>query len=236
MTEGSWAYDNDYVWLSNYEWGWVPFHYGRWAWVDGRWGWVPGRVYAGAWVTWRTGPEGYGYVGWGPMAPTFGWQGGVAYRLAATVTSKPSPVVFLASDALFAPRVATRIVVGEQLATIAAPTRPYVRAEGAALGRSVAQGMAHGPPPAALGIQASAVVRIESFKPERRAREKFRAPFDGAPPRSAPTRDAQRPCASSPRNRARRGGPRGASARAGRAAAQSPDARPGWPEALSPVR
>ncbi len=75
VTEGSWAYEEDYVWVSNYEWGWVPFHYGRWTWASGRWGWVPGRTYAGAWVGWRVGPDGYGYVGWGPLAPSFGWQG-----------------------------------------------------------------------------------------------------------------------------------------------------------------
>ena len=43
-------------WMSDYDWGWAPFHYGRWAWIAGRgWCWIPGRTYAGAWVSWRTG-------------------------------------------------------------------------------------------------------------------------------------------------------------------------------------
>jgi len=27
-------------------WGWAPYHYGRWAHIDGRWGWAPGPVVA----------------------------------------------------------------------------------------------------------------------------------------------------------------------------------------------
>ena len=29
-TAGHWVYDDDYVWVSDYDWGWAPFHYGRW--------------------------------------------------------------------------------------------------------------------------------------------------------------------------------------------------------------
>ncbi|MGD0525854.1 MAG: DUF6600 domain-containing protein [Polyangiaceae bacterium] len=76
-TGGHWAYDTDYVWVSDYDWGWAPFHYGRWVFIDGRgWGWIPGREYRGAWVSWGVDP-GYAYVGWYPMAPAFLWFGGV---------------------------------------------------------------------------------------------------------------------------------------------------------------
>ncbi len=159
VSEGSWAYDNDYVWMSNYEWGWIPFHYGRWAWTGGRWGWIPGRVYAGAWVSWRVGPEGYGYVGWGPLAPAFGWRDGVAFGLGASVMSRSGPSVFVGRDALFAPRVGANVVMGARLATIAGETRPYVRADAVAYGHPVAQGVVHGPAPASLGIEGSAIVR-----------------------------------------------------------------------------
>jgi hypothetical protein len=165
VSEGSWAYDDDYVWMSNYEWGWVPFHYGRWAWAGGRWGWIPGRVYAGAWVNWRVGPEGYGYCGWGPMAPAFGWRGGVAFGLGAEVVSRPGPVVFVGREDLFAPRVGARVVVGPRMATIAAETRPFGRAEAGPAGHPIAQGVIHGPSPASLGIQASAVVRVDPRNP-----------------------------------------------------------------------
>lgn len=80
-TAGHWTYDDtsDYVWVSDYSWGWAPFHYGRWAYVGPYgWSWIPGRVYSGAWVSWRVGPAGYGYIGWGPMAPDWYWYHGTA--------------------------------------------------------------------------------------------------------------------------------------------------------------
>ena len=165
VSEGSWAYDDDYTWLSNYEWGWVPFHYGRWAWTGACWGWIPGRVYAGAWVNWRVGPEGYGYVGWGPLAPAFGWRAGVAFGLGAAIVSRPAPVVFVGRDDLFAQRIGARVITGPRMATIAAETRPYVRAEPVMSGHPVAQGVMHGPGPASLGIQASAIVHVDPRNP-----------------------------------------------------------------------
>lgn len=81
VTAGHWTYsdDTDYVWVSDYSWGWAPFHYGRWVYLPSHgWAWIPGRRYAGAWVTWRVGPAGYGYVGWAPAPPTWYWRGGVA--------------------------------------------------------------------------------------------------------------------------------------------------------------
>ena len=46
--------DGDWLWVSTYDWGYVPFHYGRWIWISARgWAWIPGRVYAPAWVAWR---------------------------------------------------------------------------------------------------------------------------------------------------------------------------------------
>lgn len=80
VSAGHWTYsdDTDYVWVSDYSWGWAPFHYGRWVVLPGRgWVWIPGRRYAGAWVTWRTAP-GYGYVGWAPAPPEYYWYGGYA--------------------------------------------------------------------------------------------------------------------------------------------------------------
>jgi hypothetical protein len=145
VSNGGWAYDDDYVWESYYAWGWAPFHYGRWTWsASGHWAWIPGRTYAGAWVTWRVGPEGYGYVGWGPRAPGYIWRGGVAMTYAST---RPGPVVFCGRDDLFARGVAGRVVVGPRASTLAAETRPFV---GASLG----------PAPVSLGIRADAVVRV----------------------------------------------------------------------------
>jgi hypothetical protein len=165
VSEGSWAYDDDYTWVSNYEWGWVPFHYGRWAWTGASWGWIPGRVYSGAWVNWRVGSEGYGYLGWGPMAPAFGWRNGVAFGLGAAIVSRPGPMVFVGRDDLFAPRIGSRVIVGARMASVAAETRPYVRAEPVMAGHPVAQGVMHGPAPGFLGIQASAIVHGDPRNP-----------------------------------------------------------------------
>ncbi len=82
QTAGRWELtsEGDWLWVSDYEWGEIPFHYGRWVWIEGQgWAWIPGRVWAPAWVVWRTGP--YGYVGWGPCPPTWGWYGGSAVWL-----------------------------------------------------------------------------------------------------------------------------------------------------------
>jgi hypothetical protein len=70
---GHWQYTFQFgwVWLSDYIWGDIAFHYGRWVYdpFDG-WLWVPGYVWAPAWVIWRSGG---GYVGWFPMPPDDGF-------------------------------------------------------------------------------------------------------------------------------------------------------------------
>jgi hypothetical protein len=68
-TNGYWAATDDYgwVWVSNYEWGDVPFHYGRWVNdPDDGWMWIPGYVWSPAWVAWRHNGD---YTGWMPMPP-----------------------------------------------------------------------------------------------------------------------------------------------------------------------
>lgn len=65
-TNGYWDYGPDgWEWVSDYEWGWAPFHYGRWE-LDPYYGWlwIPGYEWAPAWVTWS---EGSDYYGWAPM-------------------------------------------------------------------------------------------------------------------------------------------------------------------------
>ena len=67
-TGGRWNYtDYGWTWVSDYRWGWAPFHYGRWHMIGNYgWGWIPGRVWGPAWVHWRMGG---GYVGWAPLPP-----------------------------------------------------------------------------------------------------------------------------------------------------------------------
>jgi hypothetical protein len=83
-TGGRWVYtDYGWAWQSDWNWGWAPFHYGRWA-LDPvlGWIWAPGSVWAPAWVDWRYGG---GYVGWCPLGPggvtvSYGYGYGYGYR------------------------------------------------------------------------------------------------------------------------------------------------------------
>ncbi|HVM60672.1 MAG TPA: DUF6600 domain-containing protein [Verrucomicrobiae bacterium] len=63
---GYWVYtDAGMYWQSNYAWGAIPFHYGRWSYVTGYgWVWSPAYVYAPAWVVWRHTDD---YCGWAPL-------------------------------------------------------------------------------------------------------------------------------------------------------------------------
>jgi hypothetical protein len=67
--DGYWAYtDVGWTWVSNEDFGWATYHYGRWAHLEDQgWVWVPGYEWGPAWVSWRTGGD---YVGWAPLPPT----------------------------------------------------------------------------------------------------------------------------------------------------------------------
>lgn len=67
-TNGYWAYtDYGNTWISDYDWGWAAFHYGRWT-YDRYYGWlwIPGTEWAPAWVSWRSAND---YYGWAPLGP-----------------------------------------------------------------------------------------------------------------------------------------------------------------------
>lgn len=67
-TGGHWTQtEYGWTWISDWDWGWAPFHYGRWlAVADRGWCWMPGTLWGPAWVSWRAGG---GYVAWAPLAP-----------------------------------------------------------------------------------------------------------------------------------------------------------------------
>jgi hypothetical protein len=75
---GHWAYtDQGWFWASDYPWGDVVFHYGRWARHPGfGWVWVPDYTWAPSWVAWRHG-EGDGFIGWAPLPPSARFVAGV---------------------------------------------------------------------------------------------------------------------------------------------------------------
>jgi hypothetical protein len=68
MNAGHWQFsDAGWFWQSDYPWGDMGFHYGRWInneFTGGRWGWAPGYNWAPSWVSWR---EGTGGMGWAPL-------------------------------------------------------------------------------------------------------------------------------------------------------------------------
>ncbi len=160
VSGGHWAYDDDYTWVSDYSWGWAPFHYGRWTYMGGTgWGWIPGRTYAGAWVSWRTGYDDWGYVGWAPLPPTYYWRGGYAYGLGVVPYA---PYAFCASGELFRPGISGHIVTGNQVGVVASHTRPFVGASPgvggtAGAGGHVAARPNVGPSPSSLGIASASV-------------------------------------------------------------------------------
>ena len=67
-SDGHWAYtDQGWTWISNEDFGWATYHYGRWARrSDTGWVWIPGSRWAPAWVSWR---ESSDHVGWAPLPP-----------------------------------------------------------------------------------------------------------------------------------------------------------------------
>jgi len=69
-TGGYWAYsDFGWAWVSEYPWGWAPFHYGRWTFdIVYGWLWIPDMVWGPAWVCWDYAP---GFWGWLPLEPGY---------------------------------------------------------------------------------------------------------------------------------------------------------------------
>lgn len=67
-SNGNWVYSNEgWAWESNYNWGWAPFHYGRWLYDDMYgWIWLPGYEWSPAWVTWGSVDD---YYAWAPLMP-----------------------------------------------------------------------------------------------------------------------------------------------------------------------
>lgn len=79
-----------WTWVEDEPWGFAPFHYGRWAFVNGYWGWVPGPIvvrpyYAPALVAFVGGGGlsfsvsfggGFEGVAWFPLGPHDVWVPG----------------------------------------------------------------------------------------------------------------------------------------------------------------
>src|SRR5262249_9148638 len=65
---GQWVQtENGLFWQSEYTWGDIPFHYGRWILRPGYgWLWAPDLEWGPAWVFWRHA-EVQAAIGWAPL-------------------------------------------------------------------------------------------------------------------------------------------------------------------------
>ena len=77
---GNWIWQDPWgwTWVDDADWGFAPFHYGRWVQVDRRWGWIPSArrsraVYAPALVAFLGTGSAYSGgrqpIGWFPLGP-----------------------------------------------------------------------------------------------------------------------------------------------------------------------
>lgn len=153
--EGSSEPFREYVWVSDLPWGWVTFHYGRWAYTGERgWAWIAGRRYAGAWVDWRSPHAGAGaeIVGWGPTPPAHLWritpgpratrapalEGALDPRDASLVavpySAFATPYTYARTHDLFAPDLGTKLLPGVSALAVAHATDPSAAPSARSLG------------------------------------------------------------------------------------------------------
>jgi len=173
-TGGHWELtpDDAWLWASDYPFGAITFHYGRWVWATGgTWGWVPGYVYAPAWVDFHVGAAGY--IGWAPLGPSYVWRNGLFLSVGLW---RPAPVVYCPTNYVFA-RTMPRYVVHDpaRVRSISAQTHVY---RPRYYGRGGPGYAARGPSPREARIPASSM-------PTRRVLAQPRlAPLSGAPRRT----------------------------------------------------
>jgi len=76
---GHWVYTSaGLYWQSEYPWGDIPFHYGRWTYSGSLgWLWLPAYNWAPAWVSWR---HAEGCTGWAPLSPEAVFVAGVGLQ------------------------------------------------------------------------------------------------------------------------------------------------------------
>lgn len=135
----------EYTWVSDLPWGWVTFHYGRWAYTADRgWAWIAGRRYAGAWVDWRSPSPAHtgadkAIVGWGPTPPSHVWQisPGAYSRshvfevdprearvVAVSFGAFATPYTYAHARDLFAPDLGSKLLSANAALSVAYKTEP----------------------------------------------------------------------------------------------------------------
>jgi hypothetical protein len=137
--EGHWEDTDEYgtVWVSDYSWGDVPFHYGRWGYDPQQgWLWQPGYTWSPAWVAWR---EGDGDIGWFPIPPGYyngtgvfvdGWDDWYGYRAlyaAMDAAAFYGLWSFIPADDIYAPGIAVDVIAPGLYGGFIGRTRDWTR-------------------------------------------------------------------------------------------------------------
>lgn len=194
-TVGRWVYTaHGWTWVSEWPWGWAPFHYGRWTWHP-HWGWlwIPGRVWAPAWVVWRYGP---GWVGWAPLPPGVEWRVGVGLWLGDVdldLAIGSHWWVFVAERDFLEPRPLRRAVpmirnpellrqtrdvtryeeLADRVAVRGVPVEEIERSVGRAVSRREVEDLTAPPPQATEPVEQD---RVRIYRPEPTRRPATREP------------------------------------------------------------
>ncbi|MBN9162552.1 MAG: hypothetical protein J0I07_16435 [Myxococcales bacterium] len=135
---------DEWIWVSDLPWGWVTFHYGRWAYTGDRrgWAWIAGRRYAGSWVDWRAPQSSEdGVIGWGPTPPAHVWRISPGPRPTRARSYGPldprdarlvpvpyaafaTPYTYARARDLFAPNLGAKLLAAEAALAVAYTTGP----------------------------------------------------------------------------------------------------------------
>ena len=100
---GAWIFSPGlgYSFASQYPWGWLPYHYGSWAFLGGGigWAWIPGGGYGSGWYG-----NGFHATPVVTKAPP-GWTAPTAPAVVAGQSPKPTVMVGKANSAASAPSI-----------------------------------------------------------------------------------------------------------------------------------
>jgi hypothetical protein len=129
-TDGYWAQtDAGWTWVSNENFGWAAYHYGRWAnIVDTGWVWVPGSEWSPAYVSWRVSKD-HKRVGWAPLPPEARLSRGQAIEAWAdnAYDIGPEAYVFIDTNHFGETSYRSHLVPVEQNVTIITETENVTR-------------------------------------------------------------------------------------------------------------
>lgn len=193
VSGGYWSttVEDRWLWVSDYPFGGVVFHYGRWVWLPGEgWAWVAGNRYSPAWVQFWVADGGY--IGWAPLAPVHIWRSGVVVWI---VAPPPHAHVFVPRRHVYSRRVSDHVVSNtthaQQLQRKARlePRLPTYERAAPAAPRQTAAAAASGE------TRQRSPYKTFSSKPGRNTDPKVRTSFAG-PKLSNKVQHEQRPAAS----------------------------------------